>query len=449
MFAFRISSKLPGKLEVKIRGSGGSRANCRHGVNLIYRADGVIIARYKLVEECVNMKIEILYDGEYIGGSPFNIKEIVSLPERCFCPMESAVKWLRNAKCPIEEPQIHSDLIPFQNVNFTHLRPKLLQKLNNPEASSFCNYVIKTNRIYRKCYGKYTGFSMFMDSVLLSMTRLMTLPDVEFFVNLGDWPLIKKGGHSRTIIFPMFSWSGSDDTLDIVLPTYDITESSLENMGRVSLDMLSVQKRKIAWNDKYPRAFWRGRDARRERLDLIDLSRKHPELFNASITNFFFFRDEAENYGPTEKHISFHDFFDYKYQINIDGTVAAYRMPYLLGGDSVVFKQESPYYEHFYKKLIPMEHFIPFKRDLSDLVEKINWAMENDNRALEISRNAKDFVEENLLPLNIYCYHAHLLNEFSKRISSEIRALPEMEPIQQPETSKGCNCPKRRAKDEL
>lgn len=50
---------------------------------------------------------------------------------------------------------------------------------------------------------------------------------MEFFVNLGDWPL---SSHKNK--FPIFSWCGSNSTLDIVMPTYDITESSLENMGR-------------------------------------------------------------------------------------------------------------------------------------------------------------------------------------------------------------------------
>lgn len=99
----------------------------------------------------------------------------------------------------------------------------------------------------------------------------------------------------------------------------------------------------------------------------------------------------------------------YKYQLNIDGTVAAYRFPYLLASNAVVFKQESPFYEHFYKKLVPHKHYIPVKRDLSDLVEKIKWAQENDNEVQKITKNAQRFVRDNLLPRDIYCYHVLLL----------------------------------------
>ena len=70
---------------------------------------------------------------------------------------------------------------------------------------------------------------MFMDAILLSLSRKVNLPDLDFLINLGDWPLIDR--HALPLI-PMLSWCGSDDTLDIVLPTYDITESSLQAMGR-------------------------------------------------------------------------------------------------------------------------------------------------------------------------------------------------------------------------
>lgn len=71
-------------------------------------------------------------------------------------------------------------------------------------------------------------------------------------------------------------------------------------------------------------------------------------------------------------------------------------------------KQQSPYYEHFYSKLQPFEHFVPIKRDLSDLPEKIIWAREHDEEAHQIARNARNFATNNLLPQHVICYHAVL-----------------------------------------
>ena len=71
------------------------------------------------------------------------------------------------------------------------------------------------------------------------------------------------------------------------------------------------------------------------------------------------------------QYINSNSVLQYKYQVSLDGTVAAYRFPYLLGGSGVVLKQDSPYYEHFYNQLKPYVHYLPFKRDLSDLVDKV------------------------------------------------------------------------------
>lgn len=95
--------------------------------------------------------------------------------------------------------------------------------------------------------------------------------------------------------------------------------------------------------------------------------------------------------------------------MNIDGTVAAYRFPYLLASGSLVFKQESPFYEHFYKELVAMHHYVPVKRDLSNLVEQIRWAKDNDNLAKKISKEGQMFANEYLTSDKILCYHVSLL----------------------------------------
>ncbi|KAJ8930189.1 hypothetical protein NQ314_017029 [Rhamnusium bicolor] len=286
---------------------------------------------------------------------------------------------------------------------------------------------------------------MFMDNILLSLARKAILPDIEFFANLGDWPL---STYDLPEKYPILSWCGSSESYDIILPTYDITESTLENMGRVMLDILSVQGNvEGPWENRISKLFWRGRDSNRYRLNLIKMSRDNPDLFNTSLTNFFFYRDEEHIYGPKSDYVSFFRFFDYKFQLAIDGTVAPYRMPYLLAGGSLIFKPDSKFFEHFYKDLIPNFHYIPVKKDLSDLVDKINWAIDNDEKAKEIAQNGRSFANENLLPRNIFCYHMHLFNELNKIIMSPVNILEDMEHIEQPKLQK-CDCAVN-VKDEL
>lgn len=80
--------------------------------------------------------------------------------------------------------------------------------------------------------------------------------------------------------------------------------------GRVSLDMMSVQGHTgPAWEQKMSKAFWRGRDSRKERLELVKLARANPAVLDAALTNFFFFKHDESLYGPLVKHVSFFDFF--------------------------------------------------------------------------------------------------------------------------------------------
>ena len=74
--------------------------------------------------------------------------------------------------------------------------------------------------------------------------------------------------------------------------------------------MLSVQSNTgPKWPDKINKALWRGRDSREERLKLVIMARKNPQLYDTALTNFFFFQYDESKYGPKAKHMSFFDFF--------------------------------------------------------------------------------------------------------------------------------------------
>ena len=78
---------------------------------------------------------------------------------------------------------------------------------------------------------------------------------------------------------------------------------------RKSLDLLSVQNYTgPKWHKKSDLAFWRGRDSRRERLSLVKMSDKYPDIIDAKLTAMFFFRKEQDDFEIT-KHVSFFDFF--------------------------------------------------------------------------------------------------------------------------------------------
>ncbi|GMT27493.1 hypothetical protein PFISCL1PPCAC_18790, partial [Pristionchus fissidentatus] len=275
----------------------------------------------------------------------------------------------------------------FERIDFTAVLNESIHRFGLPAHSrsySTCHYAIKGNKIYRKCYGEYVGFASFADEILLSVTKKMRLPDTQFILNLGDYPLSHE---KRDVRLPIISWCGSDETLDVVLPTYALTNTLLKGELYNPLhDPYAMHP--TPWVEKKEIAIFRGRDSNQLRLDLSRLSDSQPKLLDAGITRYFFF-DTTKN-PPTRSSMAMSDFFKHRYIISVDGTVAAYRLPYLLAGDSVILKSDSHHYEHFYSHLTPYDHFIPFNKDNVE----------------ETITNMKQFFVDHLQPRNIYCYYA-------------------------------------------
>ncbi|XP_073664347.1 protein O-glucosyltransferase 3 isoform X9 [Tursiops truncatus] len=408
------------------------------------RNDGTFLMRYRMYETVSEgLKIEVLYGDEHVAQSPYILKGPV-YHEYCECPEEDPQAWQKTLSCPAKEPQIAKDFSSFPSINLQQMLNEVPKRFGD-ERGAIVHYTILSNLIYRRSLGKYTDFKMFSDEILLSLARKVLLPDLEFYVNLGDWPLEHRKVNETPGPLPIISWCGSLDSRDVILPTYDITHSTLEAMRGVTNDLLSIQGNTgPSWINKTEKAFFRGRDSREERLQLVQLSKDNPQLLDAGITGYFFFQEKEKELGKA-KLIGFFDFFKYKYQVNVDGTVAAYRYPYLMLGDSLVLKQDSPYYEHFYMALKPWKHYVPIKRNLSDLLEKVEWAKENDEEAKKIAKEGQLTARDLLQPHRLYCYYYRVLQKYAERQTSKPEIRDGMELVPQPDDSASiCQCHRKR-----
>ena len=260
---------------------------------------------------------------------------------------------------------------------------------------------------------------------------------------------------------PVMSWGASNDTDDIVVPTYKavlgtIFGTDLENMREVDGSCFSAGG---GWKKKKNKMVWRGRDCNKKRVDFVDgVAADNKHLIDAQISkNHFNYyptpedrrNDKRLHAGKKVERMAFSDYFKYKYILNIDGTVAAYRLGSLLAGDSVVFKHDSKWHEHFYVDLEPYVHYIPLKEDLSDVLTQLKWARNHDKRTRKIVANARAFVRERLRNEDIYCYYL--------RVAQRYRSVMDYEPTvrkgmglveathEQPKTQ--CKCaPQKRQK---
>ncbi|XP_037307585.1 protein O-glucosyltransferase 3 [Pungitius pungitius] len=407
------------------------------------RGDGSFLVRYRLYGTVLKgLRLEVLHQDAAVAKSPYSIRGPV-YHEYCDCPEPSPSVWQSAMRCPAEEARAAADFEAFPKIDLWRLREEVPQRFAN--RGGLIHYAIINNQLYRRTLGKYTDFKMFSDEMLLSLTRKVRVPDVEFYINVGDWPLEMR----KVDAVPVLSWCGSDDTRDIVLPTYEVTHSTLETMRGVTNDLLSVQGNAgPPWTNKTDRAFFRGRDSREERLYLVSLSKANPELLDAGITGWFFFRDREKQVGKAPL-VGFFDFFKYKYQVNVDGTVAAYRFPYLMLGNSLVLKQDSPYYEYFYGHLKAGTHYLSVRRNLSDLLEKIQWAKDHDAEAQKMARAGQTAVRELLQPSRLYCYYYTVMHMYSERQVGQPTRHADMELVPQPDDhSAMCTCERRIPKGE-
>lgn len=177
----------------------------------------------------------------------------------------------------------------------------------------------------------------------------------------------------------------------------------------------------ILGKKKIPKAIWRGGSsggwgfAFNPRLELVKVASQFPHYIDAKFSSIFpcqSYEELAPYLGPS---ISVKEHLKYKYQLLPDGHVSAFSRAYWeLFSNCIIFKQDSPWYQWYYRALKPYEHFIPYKDDASDLVEKLRWAENNDAAVKEIVNNAQSFAKNNLKHEDVMLYFYLLLNEYAK-----------------------------------
>lgn len=116
------------------------------------------------------------------------------------------------------------------------------------------------------------------------------------------------------------------------------------------------------------------------------------------------------------KYVSLEDHTQYKYLIDSGASGFSGRLKFLLYTNRPLFlvDRDKKKQEYFYNNLIPFEHYIPIKNDLSDLVLKLEWAENNYKEATIIANNAKKFAIDNLNKKSVINYLSNqLINHLS------------------------------------
>jgi hypothetical protein len=169
----------------------------------------------------------------------------------------------------------------------------------------------------------------------------------------------------------------------------------------------------IPWADKKPVAFWRGSTTGPRvsaedfleipRVQLAILSSQNNAVLDARITQVVQVGGRQQidkvtsalsSKGLLSERIPFGQFARYRYLIELDGNVTPWSfLPKMMLG-CCILKSETTRKQWYYDRIKPWVHYVPICSDLSDVIEKVNWCLSNEDAAREISENAKAFAQD-------------------------------------------------------
>ena len=94
------------------------------------------------------------------------------------------------------------------------------------------------------------------------------------------------------------------------------------------------------------------------------------------------------------EHMDMEETLRYKYLLNLEGNDASTGLKWMLGSNSVVFMPPPTALTFAMESmLVPYVHYVPVKRDGSDLLSQLEWAKKNDEKCRWISEQATKYIE--------------------------------------------------------
>ena len=114
----------------------------------------------------------------------------------------------------------------------------------------------------------------------------------------------------------------------------------------------------------------------KELLDIIDMDWLPSENIQLNTSKYIYTPELVEKYSML---------------IDVEGNGYSARVKHLLWSHRPLLLVDRPHKEFFFEFLKEWEHYIPVKRDLSDLIEKTKRCLQNYDKALIIAENAFKF----------------------------------------------------------
>lgn len=294
-------------------------------------------------------------------------------------------------------------------------------------------------------YDNYEGDKLLLQylDMLIDVCNNRQINDCVFMLNLRDFPILRKDKkhpyshiinksipdvYKKNNFCPVFSLGSSEHYDDIPLITQDDWRiiSQKYYPEKCTNEYMIDDIIPVKWSDKKSMAIFRGAASgcgitfnTNMRLKATAISKHNPLLLDAGLTSFNkrikkIPNDKIDSINTfnvkRKEFMSYNEKLKYKYILNIDGHVTAFRLGHELQMNSVILLVKSHYYIWFMPYLKPYEHYVPIKCDLSDLIDRINWCKKNDDKCKKIVENANRFYKKYMTLDGAYDYMASKLN---------------------------------------
>lgn len=227
------------------------------------------------------------------------------------------------------------------------------------------------------------------------------IPESRFYINTDD--VSTKINNTLTFGYTM----GKDVVAcpDFIFDKY--VECGIDSYEETTGRILEKGEGKYTVN----KLFWTGNlSTQHLRYQLFELGRLHYNRMEIIPMDWKRLADKGKRHNYTS-YISPEDHTKYKYLIDCGARGYSGRVKLLLHSNRPLFLVDRPQdkQEFFHRHLIPYEHYIPVKEDLSNLLTQLNWAEENYDRAIVIAQNARTFALEQLNKKKVISYLSAVL----------------------------------------
>jgi len=149
---------------------------------------------------------------------------------------------------------------------------------------------------------------------------------------------------------------------------------------------------------------WIGQESHPHRRVLVDIARMHPDIMECECMYWGHDWHSPSRFVPMDELVR-----KYAVLLDIEGYGYSARLKHLLWSHRPVILVDRPHKEFYYERLVPWKHYIPVKRDMSDLVEKVTWVLHNYTEAQRIAERAYEFSQCYLTRDACYARWNHIL----------------------------------------